>query len=77
MDYSPFPCRPPENPFAVFCEACGEQIMPDDMEDAFSCVGGGMVHNDTDCLKEYAEFLGWKITNLESKIEKMIERYMS
>jgi hypothetical protein len=79
MAYNPLIMEPPEDPNALWCHSCGEYVDPDGDNDSGPVYfnHGVVVHNDAECLAEYAHYLDQKLYMMEQKIEKMVERGMS
>lgn len=67
MAYNPFNLVPPDNPLAIFCKHCSDQIMDD--EDWELRRNGDEVH--IDCLGGYSDGLLLEIEVLYKKIEKI------
>jgi hypothetical protein len=72
MAYNPNQLEPYDNPNAVWCACCKEQVMDDD---AVSLKYHVVVHND--CLRDYALGLQLQLKSFEEKIEKLVERIMT
>jgi hypothetical protein len=69
MGYNPSYPAPYDNPRAIWCEYCGDQITED--QDIVNLVNDLIVHKD--CLEDYTNGLLFRINNLEEKIEKLVE----
>jgi hypothetical protein len=73
--YNPNILDPPDNPNAVWCDYCGEQMFDDDIEYAYDTLDGHLVHEG--CLPEYTWAVEKRMEMLYKKIEKMVERGLS
>ena len=75
MAYNPNHLVPPDNPNAMWCEVCGEQVFVD--EDDVAYMRLGVVHRNTDCLEEYGKHQDREVLLLKRKIEELIRKDMS
>ena len=74
MSYNPNVMDPPDNPNAVWCHYCTDQMFEEDIEEAYDTFDGELVHKE--CLPEYT----WAVElaadkrerSLSAKIEKIL-----
>ena len=74
MSYNPEHISPPDNPNAIFCDLCGEQIFLDD-EDCHSILHGLFIHSD--CEHEYIMGQQRRIDQLDKDKAMMVARGLS
>jgi len=74
MAYNPNHLIPHDNPHALWCAYCGEQVDP---LDARYMPKGDVVHNDLDCLAGYGEAWRLECDRWKDKYEHILERDMS
>ena len=72
MAYNPNHLVPPDNPNAIWCEYCGDQIGFEEIDECHERVGGGFIHME--CLSDYCTGLEMQMKHTNDAIEKMIER---
>ena len=76
MAYNPYHLVPDDNPNAIWCEYCGDQIMDfDGPNEGVYLLFGVVVHSD--CLVDYTESLQLQIERLDDKVEEMVRKGLS